>query len=158
MPNVLAPTENPTTWGEVIRTIATIVTVVLASTNLVYAIKIFRYKDKKEDSQKEKDIRAAAFKNIILDKGLDAFFEFFKTIETRLLELRETSISLERKQEINQFVIDQANELRQGFVDTIRSVSENLSDRILRHRDPTTDRITEEIFNEDCDLSDQQLL
>lgn len=140
-------------WHEIIRTIGTLVTVVVSLINLIYAIKIFRYKDKKEDAQKQRDIRTAAFKNLILDQTSEHLFVYFKNLESELLKLRQSGISTDEKQRINQYVIEQSAELRRDFVDSMRAVSDNLYDQILKNLDRMSDSFTNDIFNDDIDFS-----
>ena len=144
-------------WHEIVRTIGTLITVVVSLINLIYAIKIFHYKDKKEDAQKQKDIRAAAFKNLILDQTSERLFAYFKNVESELLKLRQSDIDTSEKQRINQYMIDQSAEIRREFVDSMRAVSDNLYDQILRYLDRMSDSFTNDIFNEDIDLSNHAI-
>lgn len=150
----LEPIPQALNWHEIIRTAGTLVTVVLALINLLYAVKIFRHKDKKEDDQKQKDIRAAAFKNLVLDHSLDRFFVYFSEIETKLSELKRKSVSLKTRKEVNEYVLEKSSDLRRNFVDLIRAVSDDLYDDVLSDIDSMSDRFTDDIFQLNLDFSD----
>ena len=137
-----------------IRTISIILTFFLAIINLIYAIRIFNYKDKKDDENKERDLRVNWFKSLILDYHLESFYEFFQDTEKELVKLKKSKVTNKDRQQINETIIDKLSLMRKNFIEMLGAVDEKLYSDTLNQLDKMVDCFTETIFDTKINLSD----
>ncbi len=155
---MLVQSTSSTTVGEseMLKIIISVITLVLSIINLGYAIAIFRYKNKKDDHLKAKDLRIAAFNNLIIAPNLSLFFEFFTKIEDELQKLLNPEISDKDKQLLNQFMVQELIVLRLRLLDLFRAISYQMYDRAKSTLDNIVDDITNKMFDESLNLSNQE--
>lgn len=130
-----------------------VATILIAVINLGYAFYIFRYKDRKEQNEKEADLNIYWLINLILNHNLHFFYEFINSIEVELSHLKTQGITDETKVGINANVGDQFSTLRIRFIDVLMAVDSNLYSKILDEMDKLQDHITETIFDPGINLS-----
>lgn len=138
-----------------IRTLATILTFILSIVNVIYAVIIFHYKDKKEDIEKEKDLKVSWFKSLILDYNLEHFHNFFQDTEKQLEKLKSKTLTDKGREKVNETIKDYQSSLRKSFIDLLLAVDENLYSNTMNELDKLTDHFTEVMFNPKINLSYQ---
>lgn len=148
--NVPPPTFSIHDW---VRTIATVLTLIISLINLFYAINFFWRKDKKEDDVKERDLRISWFKSLILDYNLEHFHNFFQEIDKESQKLKPKKLPDKAKQVINEAIKDQQSFLRKNFVDMLLAVDDELYNSTLKELDKLTDHLTEVIFDSGINLT-----
>lgn len=136
-----------------VRTISVVLTFIISIINLVYAIKFFRHKDKKEDDVKDKDLRVSWFKSLILDYNLEHFHKFFQEVDNELQKLKPQKLTAKAKQKIDERIKDKQTFLRKNFIDLLLAVDDNLYELTLKELDNLVDHLTELMLNSDVDLS-----
>ncbi len=140
---------------EIVRTISIVITLIFSLINLIYAVRIFNYKDKKDDLLKENELRLSAFRSLVLDYHLDKFYGFFENVEKHLLKLRQPSISIDKKRKINEVIVEELSATRRAFVNLLSAVNEKLYDDTIRDLDEMIDGFTNRIFDGTTDLSNE---
>jgi hypothetical protein len=136
-----------------VRTISTVLTFIISLINLLYAVRFFYHKDKKEDDVKEKDLRINWFKSLVLDYNLEHFHNFFTEIEQELQKLKPKKLTDKQKEKIIEAIKDKQRFLRKNFVDMLLAVDKELYDKTLESLDLLVDHITEVTFNSGINLS-----
>lgn len=144
-------------WPEFIKLIAGVVTLLLAALNTFFAISIFRYKDKKDDETKERDLRSSAFRSLVLDYHLEEFYAFFDNVHIHLQKLGKKNVSLNKKEEINNLIVEELVKVRQDFVSLIQTVSDKLYDQTMKDLDGLVDGFTDTIFDGTVNCADAQV-
>jgi hypothetical protein len=140
---------------EIVRTISIVITLIFSLINLIYAVRIFNYKDKKDDLLKENELRLSAFRSLVLDYHLDKFYGFFENVEKHLLKLRQPTLSIDKKRKINETIVEELSATRRAFVNLLSAVNEKLYYDTLRDLDEMIDGFTNRIFDEINDLSNE---
>lgn len=139
---------------EIVRTISIVITLIFSLINLIYAVRIFNYKDKKDDILKENELRLSAFRSLVLDYHLDKFYGFFENVEKHLLKLRQPDISIDKKRKINEVIVEELSATRRAFVNLLGAVNEKLYDDTIKDLDAMIDGFTDRIFD-GTDLSNE---
>ncbi len=142
--------------SDLVRTISTVITLIFSATNLIYAIKFFRYKDKKEDEVKEKDLRVSWFKSLILDYNFEYFNNFFQEIDVELQKLKQKQTTDKQKEQIIETVLDKQRFLRGNFIEMLSVVDGQIYEQTLGKVDKLTDEITETVFDSKVSLTNEQ--
>lgn len=154
--NSLEPKET-TDWLtfilELIKTLAPIATLIIAIFNLKYTLWMFRYKDSKEDEERNRNRKIDWFKKLILDYNLTNFYEFFENLETELSNLKTENPSEKTKRSVESAILEQQINVRRRFIDTLIAVDEPLYDYVLEKVDELIDNINKAIFDEGIKLS-----
>lgn len=127
--------------------------VFIAIFNLIFAIFIFYFKNKKDDNEKEKDRRLVWLKSLILDQNLKYFYEFFDLLEVDLIKLKEPNLIDDDKISIETKIADHFIKFRRKFIDLILAVDEQLYDKFINSSDELQEHITRAIFDSGINLS-----
>jgi len=127
-------------------------TFITAVSNLIFAILIYKLKNKKEDIDKEKDRRINWLKTLVLDYNLDHFYAFFDNVEPDLYRFKQTGLTDSQKQDIDAKVADHFITLRRKFIDSILAVDQTLYDNILIKSDSLQEHITNSVFDQGINL------
>ncbi len=132
-------------------------TIFIAIFNTFFAIKIFYFKNRKDDVDKEKDRRIQLLKTLVLDHYLKHFYELFSKIqkELTLFKLNSQSESTKNKQieKIDNLFID----LRRQFYDLLLAVDEDLYESVKDKADELQIELTISIKDPEIDLSDSTI-
>lgn len=128
-------------------------TIFIALFNLIFAVTIFKVKNKKDQTDKESDRKIQWLKSLILDHNLKYFYSFFESLEGELEHLKNANLSDENKQVIDENVADEFIFLRRKFTDSLLAIDRNLYDKILKSADDLQGEITTTIFDPGIKLS-----
>lgn len=140
---------------ETIKVIASCLTLFLAITNLGFVIYFFWYKDRKETVVKGRDLRIAAFNNLILNYTLPHFHRFFDDIDSFCAKLRSPNQNPDVLKKVEEEIQGARRHLRQAFIDALRVVDTQLYDKVLGLTDGLIDdNILPAIFDAGINLSD----
>jgi hypothetical protein len=127
---------------------------VLALCSLLFSFYIFRYQYYKDS----KDLKLDWYKTIILESKFGNFFEFFDTVKILLDSLRtETQLQVGDKQNTNNLILEEFINLRHEFISLLLSVDKMLHMCVMKQFDDFYDEITEKLFDETIDLSDNDV-
>ncbi len=128
-------------------------TVCIALFNVYFASKVFRIKNQKDDSEKERDRKLQLLKTLVLDHNLKHYYSGFSEIETKLNELKTPNLSDENKGEIDSAVADLFIKLRRRFYDSLLAIDNVLYETIVNYSDELQGHLTDTIFDAGINLS-----
>ena len=128
-------------------------TICIALFNVYFASKIFRIKNEKDDSEKERDRKLQLLKTLVLDHNLKHYYSGFSEIETKLNELKESNLTDENKSEIDTAIADLFINLRRRFYDSLLAIDNSLYDTIVEYSDELQGHLTNTIFDAGINLS-----
>ncbi len=128
-------------------------TITIAAINVIFAIRIFRVKSKKDDSDKEKDRKILWLKTLVLDHNLKHFYDFFDKIEIDLAALKQVNLSDDQKKVIDDKVADHFIAVRRKFTDLLISVDKTLYDKTLKLTDDLQEFLSSSMFDPGINLS-----
>ena len=134
-----------------------IAALIISSISISFTIYSFKYKDWKENQDKEKKQRIEWFKSLILDYNLEHFYAFFDNVEIELKKLQTGEILDEEKKKINDAVKDHQKVLRLKFIDILIAVDQSLYESTMNEIDDLVDHFTESIFNGGINLNHQPM-
>lgn len=139
--------------------IADISQVVIAAANLFLASYILFYqikKDRKTDNEtaklNEQNIKLQWFKELIVQPNMDVIAIFYANLHTIKDKINSNDLTIEEKEDINNFVKAELVKLRKSFVDVLQLVDKKFSDQLLSNLDELVDGITNAIFNDELKL------
>lgn len=130
-------------------------TAIIAFANLIFVIKFFKLKTRKDDSDKEKDRRLQWLKTLVLDHNLDSFYDFFEAIESELNNLKKHSLPDDEKIIIDEKIGDEFIILRRKFTDLLLAVDKDLYEKVLKITDNFQTHLTNTIFDNGIKLEHQ---
>lgn len=130
-------------------------TVCIAGFNVYFAVKIFRLKDKKDETEKERDRKIQLLKTLVLDHNLKNYHSIFNDIEQQLILLKQANLSTNDKQIIDTQIADYFIQLRSKFYDALLAIDDNLYESIKDKADCLQTHITNTIFDPGINLSHQ---
>jgi hypothetical protein len=125
----------------------------IALFNVIFAINIFRIKNKKDDSEKEKDIKIQLLKTLVLDHNLKYFYSVFDEIESELLKLKAPNLNDNQKSKIDSDIADLFIKLRRRFFDSLLAIDDDLYDVVIDFSDELQGHLTNSIFDQGVNLS-----
>jgi hypothetical protein len=133
--------------------------VIIAIANLFLAGYVLLYqirKDKKIDNEtarlNEQNIKLQWFKELIVQPNMDTIATFYSNLHTIKGKINSNDLSVEEKEDINNFVKAELAILRKSFVDVLQLVDKNFADQLLKNLDELVDGITNAIFNDELKL------
>lgn len=139
--------------------IADISQVIIAIANLFLAGYVLIYqirKDKKTDNEtarlNEQNIKLQWFKELIVQPNMDTIAVFYSNLHTIKSKINSNDLSIEEKEDINNFVKAELTKLRKSFVDVLQLVDKSFADQLLQNLDELVDGITNAIFNDELKL------
>ncbi|MDI9337175.1 MAG: hypothetical protein QM539_01985 [Alphaproteobacteria bacterium] len=130
-------------------------TVTIAILNLCFAIKIFYFKDKKDDKEKEKDRKMQLLKTLILDHNLKHYYSIFDDIKRNVEELKTDNLIEEKKQEEDKCLESSFIQFRNNFYDFLLAIDVDLYNGIKNEADILQAHLTNTIFDAGINLSHQ---
>lgn len=128
-------------------------TICIALFNIYFATKIFRIKDRKEDSEKERDRKIQLLKTLVLDHNLKHYYSIFDEIEAKLTELKAPNLNDDNKSTIDTSVAELFIKLRRKFYDSLLAIDNALYDTIVDFSDKLQTDLTNAIFDPGINLS-----
>jgi hypothetical protein len=126
-------------------------TILIAAINVFFAVRIFRVKTKKDDTDKDRKIQQ--LKTLVLDHNLKHFYDFFDKIEVELAALKQPNLTDEQKKDIDDKVGDHFISVRRKFTDTLLSVDQSLYDSTLGLTDKLQEYLSLSMFDAGVNLS-----
>jgi hypothetical protein len=133
--------------------------VVIAIANLFLAGYVLFYqirKDKKTDNEtaklNEQNIKLQWFKELIVQPNMDTIALFYSNLHTIKDKINSNELTIEEKEDINNFVKAELAKLRKSFVDVLQLVDKKFSDQLLQNLDALVDGITNAIFDDELKL------
>ena len=127
--------------------------VIIAFFNLIFAVVIFRHRNKSDAVKNEADKKMHLFKTLILDHNLKYFYEIFGNLEAELVKLKIPDLSTVRKQEINSVIGEYFILLRRNFYDAFLAINFKLYNDIKDTADSLQDNISKTVFDPGINLS-----
>ena len=128
-------------------------TICIALFNAYFAIKIFRDKNKKDDTEKERDRKIQLLKTLVLDHSFKNFYTIFDEIENELIKLKQPNLTDQDKQTIDSQIQDLFIKLRRKFYDSLLAIEEALYDKIENKCDELQSHFSLTIFDQGIILS-----
>ena len=128
-------------------------TILIALFNVYFATKVFNFKNKKDDNEKESDRKIQLLKTIILDHNLKNFYSIFDEIDIELNKLKTPNLTDEEKGTIDSSVADLFIKLRRKFYDPLLAIENNLYDTIKANCDELQSNLSNVIFDQGINLS-----
>lgn len=128
-------------------------TIFIALFNAYFAVKIFRLKDKKEESEKEKDRKMQLLKTLVLDHNMKNYYSIYDSIENELLNLKKANLTVPDKKGIDLTLSDFFIQLRSKFYDSLLAIDDDLYDYVKNNLDELQTSFTETIFDPGINLS-----
>jgi len=133
--------------------------VVIAIVNLFLAGYVLFYqirKDKKTDNEtaklNEQNIKLQWFKELIVQPNMDTIALFYTNLHTIKDKINSNELTIEKKEDINNFVKAELTKLRKSFVDVLQLVDKKFSAQLLQNLDTLVDSITNAIFDDELEL------
>lgn len=139
--------------SSLIDNVAKMATILIALANIFFAYRIFEFKDRKEDDQKERERKMQMLKTLILDHSLKDLFTFFDEISSELRILKNNSLSVQEKIQIDLKIQEKIVNVRRKFIDLLIAIDNTLYDSILKSLDLLQEHITKSLFDEGINLS-----
>lgn len=145
-------------WKSYAPVIGVVVSVVSLLLNVLLTIVLFWRKNKRDDFENERKIRFDCFKNLVLDKQLDFFFEFFNKVEVEMRKmltsqhLNPSELS-DFKRAIDESIKAHHKDLRLKFLDAFLAVDKNIYRELLNASDKLVDEFTNCLFDEGLKLT-----
>ena len=125
----------------------------LAGYILFYQIK----KDKKTESDtaklNEQNIKLQWFKELIVQPNMPAIILFYNNLTSIESRITTNDLSVEQKEDINNFVKNELTILRKSFVDVLLLVDKKFANELLVNLDELIDGITNSIFDDELKLT-----
>ncbi len=128
-------------------------TICIAGFNAFFAVKIFRLKDKKDETEKEKDRKIQLLKTLVLDHNLKNYHSIFDNIDEQLILLQQPNLTNDDKQIIDTSIADLFIQLRRKFYDSLLAIDDTLYEIIKGKADALQTYITETIFDPGVNLT-----
>ncbi len=133
--------------------------VVIAVANLFLAGYVVFYqirKDKKTDNEtallNEQNIKLQWFKELIVQPNMEILSSFYSNLHTIKEKINSNDLTIEEKEDINNFVKSELKKLRISFVDVLLLVDKKFADKLLKNLDELIDSITNSIFDDELKL------
>ena len=131
--------------------------IIIAIANLFLAAYVIFYqirKDKKTDHEtarlNEQNIKLQWFKELIVQPNMDNIRMFYANLHTIKDKINSTDLSVEQKEDINNFVKAELAMFRKSFIDVLQLVDKKFADKNM---DELVDDITNAIFNDELKLN-----
>jgi hypothetical protein len=153
MEEILTPTENSIDYLLILDIVFKAATICIAGFNAFFAVKIFKLKDKKDETEKEKDRKIQLLKTLVLDHNLKNYHLIFERIESDLSKLQTPNLTDTDKQEIDAKIGNHFIDLRSKFYDSLLAIDDTLYDRIKKKSDALQTLFTETIFDQGVNLA-----
>ncbi len=134
-------------------TIFKFATISIAIFNVYFAVKVFRIKDKKDDTEKERDRKIQLFKTLVLDFNLKHCYSFFDDIFKNLISLKSTNLNDNDKKLISRDLDGFFILLRVNFIDLLLAIDKTLHTKIENEADDLQKQLTDTIFDQGVNLS-----
>lgn len=128
-------------------------TICIAIFNAYFAIKIFKSKNKKDDTEKERDRKIQLLKTLVLDHNFKYFYSIFDEIECELSKLKNPKLTDQDKQSIESNIQDLFISLRRNFYDSLLAIEETLYDNIKNKCDELQSHLSLTIFDQGVNSS-----
>lgn len=128
-------------------------TIVIALSNLIFVVYVFKSTSNRENENIEKNRKIALFKTLVLDYNMEYLYLFFDELREETNKLSASTLNNEEKTEINEKVLLSGQRLRQKFIDLFIAIDLKLYENLLRSIDELQDHITITIFDEGINLS-----
>lgn len=144
---------EPIEKASVLDTICKISTLCIAVVNVCLIFIIFC----KNNSKDEKKRKLNLFKILIIDYNLKYLYDFFDKLKIETDKLKNNTLDVNGKRAINNEILQLNENVRQKFIDIFLAVDETLYSSILTSIDSLVDNFTENIFNSEIQLNDEDI-
>ncbi len=138
--------------------------VIIAIANLFLAGYVLTYqirKDKKSDNEtarlNEQNIKLQWFKELIVQPNMEVINLFYLNLYTIKDKINSNDLTVDEKEDINNFVKAELVKLRISFVDVLLLVDKKFADQLLKNLDELVDGITNAIFDDELKLKKSQV-
>lgn len=150
-------TCSTTTWS--LSDISDISQVIIAVANLFLAGYVIFYqirKDRKSDNAtallNEQNIKLQWFKELIVQPNMAVINSFYDNLQTIRHQITSNDLSIEQKEDINNFVKAELVKIRKSLVDVLQLVDKNFAAHLMKNLDELVDGITNSIFDDELKL------
>lgn len=126
--------------------------VVIAFSNFLVAVFVFRFKNSKEDKERVEKHNVDLYKEIVLKPNAPAFFTFVKSLMSVCEDLLSNGQTIDQKKSIQEKIDLLFVDVRTDFIDLFSAFDEKLKDRVQNLFDEMQTHLTESIFDEGINL------
>lgn len=134
-----------------IEVLEKVATILIAAFSLYFSRIIHTYQKNRDN----KGLRLEWYKVIILEARFDKFFIFFDNIYKRLEQLK-SSDNFNQRQEVNQLIGNDLNNLEKDLISLLIAVDKRLYECVLLQFDELYDGITSILANNNITLTDEE--
>jgi ribosomal protein S20 len=123
--------------------------IIIALANLFLAGYVIFYqikKDKKTEHETallhEQNIKLQWFKELIVQPNMISITHFYSNLHTIKEKINSNDLTIEEKEDINNFVKNELATIRKSFVDAIQMIDKKFAEQLLKNLDELVDGIT----------------
>lgn len=138
-----------------IEIIEKISTIIIAIFTIGFSIYIYKSQTNKDN----KGLKLEWFKLIIIEHKFSLIFDFFNKVSLELEKLKnqEFNSNLEKRQELNEYILQQLSELDLNVISLLLSVDKMLYECVKEQFEQLTDKITKKLADENIDFSNNEI-
>ena len=118
-------------------------------------------KDRKTDNEtallNEQNIKLQWFKELIVQPNLPLITLFYTNLHKIKSKINSNDLSIEEKEDINNFVKAELAKLRKSLIDVLQLVDKKFANELLKNLDELVDLITNAIFNDELKLKNSSV-
>ena len=153
MEEIITQTETSIDYLLILDIAFKTATICIVGFNAYFAVKIFKLKDKKDETEKEKDRKIQLLKTLVLDHNLKNYHLIFERIENELTKLQAPNLTDIDKQDIDSNIGNHFIEPRSKFYDSLLAIDDTLYEKIKKKSDSLQTHFTETIFDQGVNLT-----
>lgn len=136
-------------WAQVIIAFANLI---LAGYVIIYQIGKDRKIENGTAKLNEQNIKLQWFKELVVQPNMEAITNFYTNLHTIDTKINSNDLTVDEKQDINEFVKAELSKLRKSFIDVVFFIDRPLSEQLMANLDELVDGITNAIFNDELKL------
>lgn len=145
--------SQSTNWLDVVYKVAMII---IGVVNASFAFYIFYYRNRVEKKKELENLRRDILNSFVLKYKLQTFYDYFTELVTNSEKLLDRQASLDDVK----IILDDKNQdvfssVRKNFTEYLDAVDASLYKKILKICDDLQGEISENLFDENVDLSDK---
>ena len=145
-------TSSLTNLSDLAQIFIAIANLFLAGYVIFYQIR----KDRKTENEtariNEQNIKLQWFKELIVQPKMEAINQFYSKLHTIQNMINSNDLSIEKKEEINNFVKAELSIVRKSLIDVLQLVDRKFAEELLANLDTLVNGITDAIFNDELKL------
>ena len=141
--------EHATNLASIIDWACKVAMVIIAIFNIIYAIKLDFFKNKKDEEKEIRNRKIGFLKSLILDHNLTHLYEFFVELKSALEKLRAPEPN---KREVETNIQEAFSKLENSFIIYLEAADSKLGKTIRKQCDDYRDCLMSKIVDEGINL------